>query len=155
MKRGGWYNLPLNRDERKLIYSKLTQIEWMVSKYAHGLPFLPNEEFAIYCASYGYLELLQWGMSMYIPMERYSFVLYCAAINGHLDVLKYLMIPEYTTGGIARNLINYAIESGDLETVKWCESHFNYTDHLDMILCANRFGHEHIIQWISSIHHSH
>lgn len=55
----GWYNLPLNKDERKLIYGKLGYAEWIVAQVAHNLPVDINAKFANDCAEKGHLDLLE------------------------------------------------------------------------------------------------
>ena len=86
-----WLNLHLFipiKDVRKLIYSMLTEHDRLVVQEAHGIDRknLLSETFSEYCASGGYLELLQWARKNGCPWHEHTCSI--AARSGHLDVLK-------------------------------------------------------------------
>lgn len=61
----------LNKDERNLIYGKLTIIERELLLIAHNPQYptelLNNSSFTVYCAKHRFLELLEWVESRGSP----------------------------------------------------------------------------------------
>lgn len=72
MKRVCWYNLPLNKDERKLIYDKLGFLEWTLVRVAHNPKYLFNHPDVIIkpCARLGSEEILK--MIKWVQKEIYE-----------------------------------------------------------------------------------
>lgn len=86
MKRVCWYNLPLSRDERGIIFSKLEFYDFLLARIAHNSTYHPTFgwDFSYYCAQNGYLKLLQWSN---VALDNHTSIY--AATKGHLHIIKW------------------------------------------------------------------
>lgn len=142
MKRAYWYNLPLSRDERKIIYSKLEFIEWILARMAHDSTYHPilKDIFFHFCAINGYLELLQWSN----PPNDNVRICSTAALNGHLHIIQWARLRGMTWN--EKRIMQIAIEKGNLELVKWLRSQ-NVPWHRRICEKALRHGHYALFRW--------
>lgn len=147
MKRAGWYNLPLNRDERKIIYSKLGSLEWTLVRVAYN-PNHPitHRMFLIKrCSIDGYLEVLQWLDPM---PSTYHLIQYHAIKNGHLHCLKWLSLRGYNTSGDSISICKH------LSIIRWIwETTTSKKKYIEYVIQYNaaKYGRKDILEWAITV----
>lgn len=145
-----WYNLPLNRDERRLIYAKLDGMDWTVSRLAHNETRVPTLYDLDKWAAHGNLNLLIWAKSKLSKSQwngHRQMICFHASDNGHLEILQWFK----TNDKILRNdtrICDVAACRGNLEMLKWARSQ-NPPLAWDgwVRYWAERKGHVDLLQW--------
>lgn len=104
----------LNKDERRLIYSKLGYVEWVVMMLAYGIHINPNgARIANECAEYGYIEILE-SLSSIIILDGLFWAK--AMENHHYDMVE-LVHRTYPING---DTYSYIISKGNLGLLATC-----------------------------------
>lgn len=65
------FNLPLNKDERRLIYRKLDFLDWCLGRIAHNPRYEPGAKFLVMCLNRGYFDLLRYEKRWKIELFEY------------------------------------------------------------------------------------
>lgn len=137
--------LPLTKDERKLIYSKLTLLEFITIQMAYNSQYRPTTNITNLCAFHGYLELLKWAIDAGFPWN--SRIYANAAMGGHLNILKWR--EEECHDGVLINdsVYKMALQYGHLHILQWAVSRGGWITR-KMCNRATNYGHLHILKWM-------
>lgn len=129
----------LSKDERKLIYKKLSVQDWEIWRYAQNSKYRPKMDIEHY-AKMGYLELAKWARRRRCRWT--ANVCYNAVLNGHLHILEWARAQE-PPAPWDKWICSVIAISGHLEILKWARAHG------DENFCyqAARFGRLEMLQW--------
>jgi hypothetical protein len=111
----------LNKNERQIIWRKLHPVDFDLLRCAMNQYRIysnyGNEEFVLYAASHGYLELLQMGPITSIKPTA----VYCAAYHGHIPVLQWVINNNRLhDNGRYSHFIGYAAgKGGQVHVIEW------------------------------------
>jgi hypothetical protein len=137
----------LFEDFERRYLAKECNIIWSKLQINRSTPLKGNKElFMPYCASHGYIKLLEYGVGKGLKVTG---DVWCkAVIYDRVDIVKWFIsigIPLYL------GTIGYAIENGRLEIVKWLyEVNPDDVRFASMAVVA-RNGHIHVLEWMLTI----
>lgn len=149
----GWYNLPLTKNECKLIYRKLDWADWAIIRTAHNEQWF-NENIrhrlSVIYSIKGNLEMLKWSTKeLNYDIDYLLDMLEVAAEHGHIHILSYLKklinVEKWTSP------LYEAIWKGQLDVVKWVIKQGGQLDYVlcDLIIEQNQME---ICKWVIDYH---
>src|SRR5579872_647404 len=109
-----------------------------------------DEDVCTIAAGHGYLEIIQWAIIKNLIWNP-DICFRAAAINGHLEILKWAKTNGYT---FKPSIFKFAAESGQLEILKWFwendEKLFDCRFCLNIIVASDvaRQGHLEVFKWL-------
>lgn len=134
----------LNKDERQLIWRKLTiydleMLHWAIDP---NRVFIETVNFAFYATFHGYLDLIGLFNESFYPI-----ICHTAIFNGQCNVLDCIKKRGYI---VNENHFIFSIRSGTLDTVKWYLHNGINIDNVSLYDFVTSFNSSniHIFEWI-------
>jgi hypothetical protein len=136
-----WLNLHLwvqQRDIRKKIYRLLNSIDWQIVQFAHtGKMDMDWNGFAVYCAEYGYVTLLEWAKPSIPHLVDLPNI---AASRGQILILKWLWDQKYDFTTLT------SANAANLEILQFLKKHGCPWSNLTPLVAAMK-GRLDVLQW--------
>jgi hypothetical protein len=139
--------------------------------------FLKSSRSSHYAALRGHLHVLEWLSSLPVEVQKFNYITTSfAALGGHRNIIEWLLlkgvrldrsicsfvaesgnfellvwlIEEKKCYVNAEAIFPNAIDSGNLDMVKWIYSKFKPNIYSYHAVCAANHGHIHILEWLFS-----